>query len=75
MVKIPPYLQPGDTIGMVCPAGYMAPEKMQTCIDTLQSWGYTVKKAAHSTASPPIIFQARTKKDFPICRKCWTTIP
>jgi len=44
MIKIPPYLQPGDTIGMVCPAGYMAPEKMQTCIDSLQSWGYTVKK-------------------------------
>jgi muramoyltetrapeptide carboxypeptidase len=44
MVKIPPYLQPGDTIGMVCPAGFMAPERMQTCIDTLQAWGYTVKK-------------------------------
>jgi muramoyltetrapeptide carboxypeptidase len=44
MVKIPPYLQPGDTIGMVCPAGFMAPARMQTCIDTLQAWGYTVKK-------------------------------
>jgi muramoyltetrapeptide carboxypeptidase len=44
MVKIPPYLQPGDTIGMVCPAGFMAPERMQICIDTLQAWGYSVKK-------------------------------
>jgi len=44
MVKIPPYLQAGDIIGMVCPAGYMAPERMQTCIDTLQLWGYQVKK-------------------------------
>ncbi len=43
MIKIPPYLQPGDTIGIVCPAGYMARERAQTCIDTLQSWGYQVK--------------------------------
>src|SRR5262245_13400661 len=44
MVKIPPYLQPGDTIGMVCPSGFMASDRMQTCIDTLQTWGYSVKK-------------------------------
>jgi len=43
MIKIPPYLQKGDTIGIVCPAGYMAAEKVQTCISTLQDWGYTVK--------------------------------
>jgi muramoyltetrapeptide carboxypeptidase len=43
MIKIPPYLQKGDTIGIVCPAGYMAAEKVQTCINTLQDWGYTVK--------------------------------
>ena len=43
MVKIPPYLQAGDTIGMVCPAGYMARAKFQTCVDTLQNWGYLVK--------------------------------
>jgi muramoyltetrapeptide carboxypeptidase len=43
MTIIPPYLQPGDTIGIVCPAGHMALEKAQTCIDTLQSWGFTVK--------------------------------
>jgi len=40
MVRIPPYLRPGDTIGLVCPAGYMSLEKAQTCIDTLQAWGY-----------------------------------
>ncbi len=38
----PPYLQPGDTIGIVCPAGYMPVEKVQTCIDVLQQWGYKV---------------------------------
>ena len=43
MVKIPPYLIPGDTIGIVCPAGYMSLEKARTCIDTLQDWGYRVR--------------------------------
>ncbi|MFS8082823.1 MAG: S66 peptidase family protein, partial [Ginsengibacter sp.] len=36
------YLQPGDTIGMVCPSGFMPKEKMQTCIDTLINWGYRI---------------------------------
>ena len=43
MIKIPPCLKKGDTIGIVCPAGYMAAEKAQTCINTLQEWGYKVK--------------------------------
>lgn len=43
MIKIPPYLKKGDTIGITCPAGYMAAKKVQTCIDTLQRWGYRVK--------------------------------
>ena len=43
MSKIPSYLEPGDTIGIVCPAGYMPFEKAQTCINTLQQWGYKVK--------------------------------
>jgi muramoyltetrapeptide carboxypeptidase len=43
MITIPAYLQPGDTIGIVCPAGYMAREKAQTCIEVLQEWGYQVK--------------------------------
>ena len=41
-MKIPPYLKKGDTIGITCPAGYMAAEKAQTCINTLQSWGFDV---------------------------------
>ena len=44
MIKIPPYLKKGDTIGITCPAGYMAAEKVQTCIEVLQQWGYKVKK-------------------------------
>ena len=42
MIKIPPYLKKGDTIGITCPAGYMAAEKAQACITTLQSWGFDV---------------------------------
>lgn len=44
MITIPPYLQPGDTIGIVCPAGFLARERAQTCIDTLRDWGYQVKE-------------------------------
>ncbi|MBL7746385.1 MAG: LD-carboxypeptidase [Chitinophagaceae bacterium] len=43
MIIVPPYLQNGDTIGLVCPAGYMAAEKVQACITALQEWGYKVK--------------------------------
>ncbi|MES2882446.1 MAG: LD-carboxypeptidase [Bacteroidota bacterium] len=42
-IKVPPYLQKGDTIGIVAPAGFMPIEKMQTCIETLDAWGYTVQ--------------------------------
>lgn len=42
MIKIPPYLKKGDTIGITCPAGYMDAVKAQTCINTLQGWGFDV---------------------------------
>jgi muramoyltetrapeptide carboxypeptidase len=41
-VSIPPYLQPGDSIAIVCPAGFMPAEKAATCIETLTQWGYKV---------------------------------
>jgi muramoyltetrapeptide carboxypeptidase len=41
-MKIPASLKKGATIGITCPAGYMPYEKAQTCIDTLQAWGYRV---------------------------------
>ena len=52
-MKIPPYLKKGDTIGIVAPSGHMAIEKMQTCIETLDSWGYNVKLGAttHSNSA------------------------
>ncbi|MFM2337371.1 MAG: hypothetical protein RL115_564 [Bacteroidota bacterium] len=43
MITLPPYLKKGDTIGMVCPAGFMDAAKAATCINTLQEWGYNVK--------------------------------
>lgn len=43
MSKIPAYLKKGDTIGIVCPSGYMPAEKAQTCIQVLKDWGYQVK--------------------------------
>jgi muramoyltetrapeptide carboxypeptidase len=46
LIGLPPYLHPGDTIAIVCPAGYMPLEKAQTCIDTLRQWGYQVKIGA-----------------------------
>ncbi|MGV3656461.1 MAG: S66 peptidase family protein [Chitinophagaceae bacterium] len=42
MITTPPYLKKGDTIGILAPAGYMPLEKMQTCIDVLESWGYNI---------------------------------
>ena len=42
MTKIPPYLKKGDRIAITCPAGYMQKEKAQTCIATLQQWGFEV---------------------------------
>lgn len=43
MVKTPPYLVKGNTIGIVCPAGYMAAERVQKCVARLIEWGYRVK--------------------------------
>ena len=40
---LPPCLKKGDTIGIVCPAGFMAAERIVPCINTLKSWGFRVK--------------------------------
>lgn len=50
MITIPPYLKPGYTIGLAAPAGFMPFEKMQTCIETLENWGYNLEfgKTTHS---------------------------
>lgn len=44
MIKIPPYLQKGDCIGLVCPAGFMPDERVSECIRVLnEEWGFTTK--------------------------------
>ena len=42
-IKRPPYLQPGNTIGITCPAGFSLLETIQPSIDLIQSWGYKVQ--------------------------------
>ena len=42
MITIPPYLSPGETIGLVCPSGYMPYEKASVAIETLTGWGFNV---------------------------------
>src|SRR5215217_3060999 len=51
MITIPPYLKRGDVIGMVAPAGFMPFEKMQTCIESLEGWGYSVVLGASTQSS------------------------
>ena len=44
MIRIPPYLQKGDTIGLVCPSGYMPVERVSECIRVInEDWGFTTK--------------------------------
>ncbi|WP_316829399.1 LD-carboxypeptidase [Pedobacter aquatilis] len=40
--KIPPYLNPGDTIGITSPAGYISLEQIQPSVIQMQSWGFKV---------------------------------
>ena len=41
-MKTPPYLKAGDTIGILCPAGYIPLERVQTAINVLQEWGFKI---------------------------------
>ncbi len=46
MATNPPYLQPGDTIALVCPAGFMDMKDVEPCISILDNWGYKVRIGA-----------------------------
>jgi muramoyltetrapeptide carboxypeptidase len=46
MIITPPFLRPGDTIALTCPAGFMSRDRAQTCIDALQHWGYRLRIGA-----------------------------
>lgn len=40
---IPPYLQPGDTIGITCPAGFVSNERIAYAVEVLKRWGFNVR--------------------------------
>jgi muramoyltetrapeptide carboxypeptidase len=42
VITIPPYLNTGDTIGILCPSGYMSYERASAAIETLVGWGFNV---------------------------------
>ena len=56
MSRQPPFLRKGDTIGIVCPSGYLPLEDTNACVQLLQQWGFnvrmgtTVGKSFHSFA-------------------------
>ena len=41
--QIPPYLMPGDSIGIISPAGYITLEDLHASIDKIKEWGYNIK--------------------------------
>jgi muramoyltetrapeptide carboxypeptidase len=40
---IPPYLRPGDTIGITCPAGNITLKEIQPAVQLIESWGFRIK--------------------------------
>ena len=40
---LPPYLQPGDTIGITCPAGHVSPDEITAAIHIMESWGFKIR--------------------------------
>ncbi|PJJ75080.1 muramoyltetrapeptide carboxypeptidase [Thermoflavifilum aggregans] len=55
---IPPYLNPGDCVGITCPASKITPEAARFAADVIRSWGYdvvlgeTVGTAYHNFSAP-----------------------
>jgi muramoyltetrapeptide carboxypeptidase len=45
-ISVPRYLQPGDTIGITCPSGYMTPEDVLPAVEKMKEWGYQVRLGA-----------------------------
>lgn len=43
-VRIPPYLKPGDTIGITSPAGYITAEQIRPAVQVMESWGFKTKE-------------------------------
>ena len=43
ILLLPPYLQPGDTIGITCPAGNITLKEIQPAIQQIEGWGFHIK--------------------------------
>lgn len=41
--RIPPYLKPGNTIGITCPAGFMTQAELQPAMETMRGWGFNIR--------------------------------
>ncbi len=42
-IIIPPYLKPGDTVGITSPAGYITLKDIEPAVAQITSWGFKVK--------------------------------
>jgi muramoyltetrapeptide carboxypeptidase len=42
-IKIPPYLNAGDTIGITSPASYISMEDIQPSVQLMESWGFKIQ--------------------------------
>lgn len=40
---IPPYIKPGDIIGITCPAGYITRDEIQASVRIMESWGFNIR--------------------------------
>jgi len=43
----PPYLRPGDTVGIVAPAGCLAQTELAAAVDIIRSWGLNIVLGEH----------------------------
>ncbi|MBC6490725.1 LD-carboxypeptidase [Flavihumibacter stibioxidans] len=43
LIKIPPCLNPGDTIGITSPAGYITAEEIRPAVEQMESWGLRIR--------------------------------
>ncbi|WP_316814626.1 LD-carboxypeptidase [Pedobacter nyackensis] len=41
-IRIPPYLKPGDMIGVTSPAGYITTEQIRPAVKLMESWGFKI---------------------------------
>jgi muramoyltetrapeptide carboxypeptidase len=42
-IIIPNYLQPGDVIGITCPAGFITDKEIQSAVEQMRNWGFNIK--------------------------------